>query len=94
MMESIHNIGFACPCCGFLTLDEQPPGSYNICPVCFWEDDPLQFDDPEYPGGANRVTLRQARENFTKIGACEAGVLDLVRPPRPYEVPPRPANRS
>ena len=28
---------FACLCCGFLTLDER--GGYDICPVCFWEDD-------------------------------------------------------
>lgn len=28
---------FACPCCGCLTLDER--GCYDICPVCFWEDD-------------------------------------------------------
>lgn len=26
-----------CPCCGFLTLDER--GTFEICPVCFWEDD-------------------------------------------------------
>lgn len=28
---------FACPCCGCLTLDERC--AYDICPVCFWEDD-------------------------------------------------------
>lgn len=28
---------FTCPCCGCLTLDER--GGYDICPVCFWEDD-------------------------------------------------------
>jgi len=28
---------YACPCCGCLTLDER--GEYDICPVCFWEDD-------------------------------------------------------
>ncbi len=26
---------FPCPCCGFLTLPEEPPGTYDICPVCF-----------------------------------------------------------
>ncbi len=28
---------YACLCCGYLTLDER--GEYDICPVCFWEDD-------------------------------------------------------
>lgn len=27
----------ACLCCGCLTLNER--GGYDICPVCFWEDD-------------------------------------------------------
>ena len=24
-------------CCGYLTLDEAPTGTYDICEVCFWE---------------------------------------------------------
>lgn len=32
---------FACPCCGCLTLDER--GGYDICEVCFWEDDAYPF---------------------------------------------------
>lgn len=28
---------YKCPCCGFYTLDER--GAYDICPVCFWEDE-------------------------------------------------------
>lgn len=26
---------YACPCCGYLTLDER--GGYEICSVCFWD---------------------------------------------------------
>ena len=26
-----------CLCCGYRTLDER--GGYDICPVCFWEDE-------------------------------------------------------
>ena len=46
---------YKCPCCGFYTFDEKPDGNYDICPVCFWEDDPIQSEDIEYEGGANRV---------------------------------------
>ena len=28
---------FECLCCGCFTLDER--GGYDICPVCYWEDD-------------------------------------------------------
>ena len=48
---------FRCPCCGCLTLDEEPPGTFEICPVCWWEDDNVQFDDPSYRGGANTRQL-------------------------------------
>lgn len=34
-----------CPCCGYYTFDEKPSGTYDICEVCFWEDDPIQLDD-------------------------------------------------
>ena len=48
---------YKCPCCGFYTFDEKLNGNYDICPVCFWEDDPIQLEDNEYKGGANRVSL-------------------------------------
>ncbi len=38
-----------CLCCGCLTLDER--GAYDICPVCFWEDDAyLIINDNEIKG--------------------------------------------
>jgi hypothetical protein len=59
---------FPCPCCEQLTLDEPPPGTWLICEVCEWEDDPVQFADIDYEGGANRVSLRQARDFYRTIG--------------------------
>jgi hypothetical protein len=76
------NARYACPCCGHKTLDEGPPGTYDICPVCFWEDDPVQFDDPDYEGGANRPSLRQAQTNFLRFGASEERRRASVRKPR------------
>ena len=62
---------YACPCCGFLTLEEPERGNYEICPVCFWEDDPVQLEDPDYVGGANDVSLNQARQNFAALRVSE-----------------------
>lgn len=52
---------FECPCCDEWTLSEAPPGTYAICPECGWEDDYVQFVDPESRGGANRESLVEAR---------------------------------
>ncbi|MEG0072477.1 MAG: CPCC family cysteine-rich protein [Raoultibacter sp.] len=72
---------YPCPCCGNATLSEEPPGTFAICPVCYWEDDALQFDDPLLEGGANAVSLDRARENFKAFGACDRGCVEYVRPP-------------
>ncbi|WP_076344136.1 CPCC family cysteine-rich protein [Paludisphaera borealis] len=45
-----------CPACGFEVFDE-PSGCYEICPVCGWEDDPVQLRFPAMQGGANRESL-------------------------------------
>ena len=78
---------FPCPCCGYWTLDEEPTGTYIICPRCFWEDDPVQFEDHDYQGGANRVSLKMGQANFREFGASEREFLDKVRPPRKEEIP-------
>lgn len=78
---------FPCPCCGYLTLGERPPGTYEICPVCCWEDDYVQFHDPDSAGGANKVSLRQARANFAAFGASSRERLQRVRAPRAGEMP-------
>jgi hypothetical protein len=63
---------FACPCCRFFTLDERPPGTFEICEICGWEDDPVQFKDPDYRGGANASSLNECRAAF-EAQLAEAG---------------------
>lgn len=40
-------------------------------PIFFWEDDLIQFAEPEYEGGANSVSLIRAQGNCKVFGACE-----------------------
>ncbi len=74
-----------CPCCGYLTLPEGQPGSYEVCPVCHWMDDPLQFADSDYVSDTNHVSLKEARENFLEFGAASDGVRDETREPSQNE---------
>lgn len=76
---------FRCPCCGYLTLDAR--GDYDICPVCYWEDDGQDdHDAATVRGGPNGVlSLNDARANYRRVGACEQRFINDVRPPRPDE---------
>ena len=72
---------FPCPCCRYHTLAEER--RWEICPICFWEDDPLQCDEPDYAGGVNEESLEEARRNFKAFGASSRRDLSNVRPPTP-----------
>lgn len=77
---------YQCPCCGFYTFEKPVNGSFDICEVCFWEDDAIQLADEDYSGGANRVSLRQARENYLQYGACEIDMVPYTRKPNEDEL--------
>ena len=72
-----------CLCCGYMTLESE---IYDICSICFWQDDPACWDNGDFVGGANGLSLRQAQENFKNFGACEKVVMDLVRQPKDKDV--------
>ncbi len=80
-------MSYPCPCCGFLTFDSEIRGTFEICPVCFWEDDNVQNEDPSYEGGANGISLIDAKENFLKYGAIKKDFVDEVRAPLQREKP-------
>ena len=56
---------YPCTACGFLTHDE-PSGSYDICPVCGWEDDHVQLRFPLMRGGANKDCLVEHQQVWIK----------------------------
>ena len=78
---------YACPCCGYYTIDlDQGYPCYDICPVCFWEDDPDQREDETLEDCANKISLIEARENYKKFGACDKQYLKFVRKPERKEL--------
>lgn len=72
-MMSLHRFFFRkkyrCPVCGKHYFEEI--GAYEICPVCGWEDDPLQRREPDFEGGANRLSLNEARKEYMEGGSDE-----------------------
>ena len=47
-----------CPVCGKYEFEEYD--DYDICPVCNWENDGLQYNDHNYAGGANDLSVNEA----------------------------------
>jgi hypothetical protein len=78
---------YPCPCCGYLTLNQKPPGTYLICPICFWEDSTTDEYDP-LSWNSNKVSLPQAQRNFIAFGACESEWVHDVRKPNPNDQRP------
>lgn len=49
-----------CPVCGKRYVND-----YDICPVCNWENDPIQRDHPSMTGGANIMSLDEAKKAYS-----------------------------
>lgn len=78
---------YKCPCCGFMTFDEEIGASYDICPVCYWQDDSVDINaNTEMISGANGMSLSEARSNFLLFGAVKEEFADIVREPLEDEV--------
>ena len=53
---------YACPCCGEKTINVRD--DFEICKICFWEDDPGQSAHPDDDDGANSICLNRYREGW------------------------------
>lgn len=82
-----RDLPLRCPCCKCKTLTQRT--AFEICDVCFWEDDGQDDGDAdENRGGPNgSLSLTEARANYLRFGACEESMMENVRPPRPEEMP-------
>ncbi|WP_278378636.1 CPCC family cysteine-rich protein [Chryseobacterium arthrosphaerae] len=65
---------FPCACCNYKTIKEK--GNYEICKVCFWEDD--GNDDNSKYSHVNHMTLKEAKDNFKAKGAILDKFLKFV----------------
>lgn len=83
----LRDLPLRCPCCKCKTLSKRT--AFEICDVCFWEDDGQDDGDAdENRGGPNgSLSLTEARANYLRFGACEESMIENVRPPRPEELP-------
>lgn len=67
-----------CRCCGYKTLRSR--SEYDICRVCFWEDDGT-VEGGRY-SSVNNMNLNEAKNNFLNIGAVEARFLQYLEEDR------------
>lgn len=66
VIKTLSNVFvFKCPVCGKYTF-QSGPGSYEICPICGWENDKAQYKDPNLKGGANRLSLKEYKKQYEK----------------------------
>jgi hypothetical protein len=61
------------------------PGDYDLCPVCFWEDDGMHEDDAASMAGPNGMTLAEGQRLYRRYGTSALHALGQVRPPAPSE---------
>lgn len=68
----------ACPCCGYRTIGER--GEYEICKICWWEDDGQDNQHANQArGGPNYgISLAMGRYNYLVYGLYDPKRKDLM----------------
>ena len=76
-----------CPCCGYLTVDDEDEIIVDICPICYWQYDVAAHNRPNIVIGANQTSLNQAKINFKEFGASDERYVGKTRQPLEEEIP-------
>lgn len=51
-----------CPVCGKYEFESH--NCFDVCEICNWEDDAVQENNPDYKGGANKMSLNEAKAAY------------------------------
>jgi len=73
-----------CLCCNYLSLLTKD--DFEICEICYWEDDPLTKEVNKISSINHGLTLEDAKKNFVKFGAVEQKYIDQVKPKIKYPI--------
>lgn len=66
MNKRVYKKKYGCPVCMKYFFRE----NYEICPICGWENDPVQRREPNFTGGANRLSLNEAKKVYNNEKNC------------------------
>ena len=61
-----------CPICHQYKFDDD----YDICHVCFWENDPFQYDNIERDGGSNNLSIVDYRKWWQALNILLPSMID------------------
>ncbi|MEM8864440.1 MAG: CPCC family cysteine-rich protein [Planctomycetota bacterium] len=70
---------YSCYVCGYYTLESRC--DWDVCPICFWEDDILADDGLYEHSPANHMTIAEAKKNYIALGAVSQEYVSKVRKP-------------
>lgn len=63
-MEEYSETRHKCPVCG--KHEFSCISSFEVCPVCGWMDDEYQVAYPDNDGGANNISLNEAKRHWNE----------------------------
>ena len=84
---------YTCPCCGYKTFVNDRDAE-EICKICYWQNDIDQVINPNYDGGANEVSLSQARKNYLEFGASDKRYMFVVERPTIFDIKDKPESKT
>lgn len=64
-----------CPICEKYQFNDY----FEICPICFWENDDVQNKQPDFSGGANNLSLNEYKKRWNKLTNIMPKLMDKYK---------------